>query len=128
LIRIINAKSSEEKQFKFSCVLDRNSSQEDVFKKTEIPFLIHKLFEGYNTTIFAYGHTGAGKTYTMEGNLTELSEREINSTKSNIPFEEEGIISRSIRSIYQIINQNSNQNLKYNVLNKLGLLFLFTNL
>ena len=27
------------------------------------------MFEGYNTTIFAYGPTGSGKTYTMQGPL-----------------------------------------------------------
>jgi len=26
------------------------------------------LLEGYNATVFAYGATGAGKTYTMLGN------------------------------------------------------------
>lgn len=29
--------------------------------------LISKVVEGYHSTIFAYGHTSAGKTYTMEG-------------------------------------------------------------
>jgi kinesin family protein 18/19 len=31
-------------------------------------FLIDGVLEGYNATIFAYGATGAGKTYTMTGN------------------------------------------------------------
>ena len=34
--------------------------------KCPIP-LICKLFQGYNCTVFAYGQTGTGKTYTMEG-------------------------------------------------------------
>jgi len=29
--------------------------------------LIDAVLEGYNATIFAYGATGAGKTYTMMG-------------------------------------------------------------
>jgi hypothetical protein len=29
--------------------------------------LIDKSFEGFNATIFAYGHTGAGKTFTTFG-------------------------------------------------------------
>ena len=37
------------------------------------------LFQGYNGTIFAYGQTGTGKTFTMEGDrsVPELKEREI---------------------------------------------------
>ena len=29
--------------------------------------MVDSVFEGYNSTIFAYGQTGAGKTYTMLG-------------------------------------------------------------
>jgi len=28
---------------------------------------VNEVLEGYNCTIFAYGQTGTGKTYTMEG-------------------------------------------------------------
>ena len=31
--------------------------------------LVKQIFEGFNATIFAYGQTGAGKTYSMEGKL-----------------------------------------------------------
>lgn len=30
--------------------------------------MIDDAFEGYNGSVFAYGQTGAGKTYTMMGN------------------------------------------------------------
>jgi len=29
--------------------------------------IVNEVLEGYNCTIFAYGQTGTGKTYTMEG-------------------------------------------------------------
>ena len=29
--------------------------------------MIDQCLEGYNATLFAYGHTGAGKTYTIFG-------------------------------------------------------------
>ena len=30
--------------------------------------IVDNVLEGYNGTIFAYGQTGTGKTFTMEGN------------------------------------------------------------
>lgn len=30
------------------------------------------VMEGYNACIFCYGQTGAGKTYTMQGNLNSV--------------------------------------------------------
>lgn len=42
-----------------------------MFSVTTKP-LIHNVVSGYNATVFAYGATGAGKTYTMLGNDRKL--------------------------------------------------------
>lgn len=42
------------------------TSQEDIFKIAGRP-LAQAALEGYNACIFAYGQTGAGKTFTMQG-------------------------------------------------------------
>ncbi|CAK0850731.1 unnamed protein product [Prorocentrum cordatum] len=42
--------------------------QEDVFDATLAP-LVDEVLAGYEATAFAYGQTGTGKTYTMEGDL-----------------------------------------------------------
>ena len=47
-------------------MFDEHSTQQDVFDKVGKPLYEHAL-AGYNTTIFAYGQTGAGKTHTMHG-------------------------------------------------------------
>ena len=47
--------------------------------------------EGYNATIFAYGQTGTGKTYTMEGFNADQN------------VEERGIIPRAIEQIFAFI-------------------------
>eukprot|EP00906_Rhabdomonas_costata_P001748 RCo002828 len=44
----------------------RYYSQEDVFNEVGRP-LMEKALEGYHITLFAYGQTGAGKTYSMLG-------------------------------------------------------------
>jgi len=43
-----------------------NSSQEEIFDNCRD--LVQSALDGYNATVFAYGQTGAGKTYTMLGN------------------------------------------------------------
>lgn len=52
--------------FKFDEVLSSYSSQEEVFNSTLQP-LVGQVLAGYEATAFAYGQTGTGKTYTMEG-------------------------------------------------------------
>lgn len=43
-----------------------DSKQKDIYEDCAYG-IIESIFEGYNGTIFAYGQTGTGKTYTMEG-------------------------------------------------------------
>lgn len=47
-------------------VFDEYSSSYEVFERTTKP-LVDELIDGYNCTCFAYGATGAGKTFTMIG-------------------------------------------------------------
>lgn len=43
-----------------------NSQQKELYDQAVSP-IVYEVLEGYNCTIFAYGQTGTGKTYTMEG-------------------------------------------------------------
>ncbi|XP_023565050.1 kinesin-like protein KIFC3 isoform X4 [Octodon degus] len=51
--------------FELDKVFSPGASQQDVFQ--EVQALITSCIDGFNVCIFAYGQTGAGKTYTMEG-------------------------------------------------------------
>ncbi|XP_058564088.1 kinesin-like protein KIFC3 isoform X2 [Neofelis nebulosa] len=51
--------------FELDKVFSPRASQQDVFQ--EVQALITSCIDGFNVCIFAYGQTGAGKTYTMEG-------------------------------------------------------------
>ncbi|KAM9372382.1 kinesin-like protein KIF19 [Phaethornis superciliosus] len=63
---ILRANRSREKTFIFDMVFDHRATQEEVYVSTT-KSLIGGVISGYNATIFAYGPTGAGKTYTMLG-------------------------------------------------------------
>lgn len=57
---------TKEKQYAFDYAFDKDTGQLDIFKHTT-KFLVEGILHGYNATVFAYGATGAGKTYTMVG-------------------------------------------------------------
>ncbi|XP_021764618.1 kinesin-like protein KIN-14Q isoform X2 [Chenopodium quinoa] len=61
----IKSNGHPRKTFKFDAVFGPQAGQADVFEDTA-PFATSVL-DGYNVCIFAYGQTGTGKTFTMEG-------------------------------------------------------------
>uniref|UniRef100_A0A7N8X2M2 Kinesin-like protein n=1 Tax=Mastacembelus armatus TaxID=205130 RepID=A0A7N8X2M2_9TELE len=63
---ILRANRSREKTYMFDVAFDYSASQEEVYRATT-KGLIEGLISGYNATVFAYGPTGCGKTYTMLG-------------------------------------------------------------
>lgn len=52
--------------FKFTEIFDTDVSQEELFDKVAKPTVLSAL-EGFNGTIFAYGQSGSGKTFTISG-------------------------------------------------------------
>uniref|UniRef100_G3T6Z8 Kinesin family member 21A n=1 Tax=Loxodonta africana TaxID=9785 RepID=G3T6Z8_LOXAF len=83
----------KDKAFTFDYVFDIDSQQEQIYFQC-IEKLIEGCFEGYNATVFAYGQTGAGKTYTM-GTGFDV----------NIIEEEQGIISRAVKHLFKGIEE-----------------------
>jgi kinesin family member 18/19 len=71
-LELLNAKGalgknrSKEKQYAFDYAFDADTGQNEIFENTT-KFLVEGILDGYNATVFAYGATGAGKTYTMLG-------------------------------------------------------------
>ncbi|KAJ3304161.1 Kinesin-like protein kif3b [Kappamyces sp. JEL0829] len=61
------------KTFTFDNVFDSNCTQTEVYSTTARD-IVSSVLNGYNGTVFAYGQTGTGKTFSMEGirNVPEL--------------------------------------------------------
>lgn len=53
--------------FCFDNVFNEGTNQETVYEVMVKP-LVNYVKDGYNCTIFTYGQTGTGKTYTMGSN------------------------------------------------------------
>ena len=60
---------NKDQTYAFDYAFDKFTTQKTVFDKST-KFLIDGVVNGYNATVFAYGATGAGKTYTMLGTET----------------------------------------------------------
>ncbi|XP_057557388.1 kinesin-like protein KIF21A isoform X12 [Hippopotamus amphibius kiboko] len=90
----------KDKAFTFDYVFDIESQQEQIYTQC-IEKLIEGCFEGYNATVFAYGQTGAGKTYTM-GTGFDV----------NIIEEEQGIISRAVKHLFKSIEEKKHNSIK----------------
>ena len=63
-----------EHSFSFKHVFTQSSNQEEVYCIVGEK-MVDKFLEGYNGTIFAYGQTASGKTYTIEGSPRSYDER-----------------------------------------------------
>ena len=58
---------SKEQRYYFDRIFNEYQSTQVVYEKT-CSHLISSVIKGFNATVFAYGTTGSGKTYTMTGN------------------------------------------------------------
>ncbi|KAM9849066.1 kinesin-like protein KIF1A [Aulostomus maculatus] len=106
---IINPKQAKDnKSFNFDYSYWSHTTPEDVnyasqmrvYKDIGEEMLLH-AFEGYNVCIFAYGQTGAGKSYTMMG-------------KQDVK-DQQGIIPLLCEDLFTKINDNTDNSMSYSV-------------
>ncbi|XP_054720826.1 kinesin-like protein KIF11 [Uloborus diversus] len=98
---IVLKDKNHNREFFFDKVFPIDSEQISVYKAVVAP-LIKEVLNGYNCTVFAYGQTGTGKTYTMEG-----GER----GDSKCSWEEDpsaGIIPRSLHQLFEELTKEEN--------------------
>ncbi|KAL9928266.1 CENP-meta isoform 1-T1 [Glossina fuscipes fuscipes] len=57
---------SQTEPYYFDHIFDQDATNQIIFDKMAKP-IVHSAIEGFNGTIFAYGQTSSGKTYTMMG-------------------------------------------------------------
>ena len=112
---------SREQTYAFDYAFDKNCNQYTVFENST-KFLIDGVVNGYNATVFAYGATGAGKTYTMLGNdnnpgIMPLTLRELfnkvnsfNDREYKLKFWYLEIYNENIRDLLKFMGRNISSN------------------
>ncbi|XP_057471341.1 kinesin-like protein KIN-5B [Actinidia eriantha] len=91
-----------DRVFTFDKVFGPKAQQRSIYDQAIAP-IVNEVLEGFNCTVFAYGQTGTGKTYTMEGGMRNKG--------GELPAEA-GVIPRAVR---QIFNSLEAQNADYSV-------------
>uniref|UniRef100_A0A673ZRB3 Kinesin-like protein n=1 Tax=Salmo trutta TaxID=8032 RepID=A0A673ZRB3_SALTR len=90
------------KTYTFDMVFGPSAKQIDVYKSVVCPIL-DEVIGGYNCTVFAYGQTGTGKTFTMEGERSPNEE---------FTWEEDplaGIIPRTLHQIFEKLSESGTE-------------------
>ena len=72
------------KNYTFEKVLDIETTQSEAFEACNGNQLCHAFLNGQNCTIFVYGPTSTGKTFTMQGNAEEIIQRNHSEESINI--------------------------------------------
>ncbi|XP_045475977.1 kinesin-like protein KIF11 [Harmonia axyridis] len=89
------------KGYSFDQIFDEKTSQLKVYK-TVVDKMISDVSKGYNCTIFAYGQTGTGKTYTVIG---DDCVREVDETFNWQQESNAGIILRAAMHLYEELDK-----------------------
>lgn len=97
--------SLREKKFFFDEVLDMNCDQITMYEKLAVKS-IEDFLGGFNGTLFAYGNSGSGKTYSIVGpdEITEFLAKDFNSVPENIQ-ELYGVLPRATLALFAGINE-----------------------
>lgn len=88
------------KSYSFDRVFSPAADQSMIFDDTVKPML-EEMLAGYNCTIFAYGQTGTGKTYTMSGDMTETL---------GMLSDEAGIVPRVLQQLFNKLEMDDAEN------------------
>uniref|UniRef100_A0A3Q3KYB5 Kinesin-like protein n=1 Tax=Labrus bergylta TaxID=56723 RepID=A0A3Q3KYB5_9LABR len=97
----MNDKASR-KTYTFDMVFGPAAKQIEVYRSVVFPIL-DEVIMGYNCTVFAYGQTGTGKTFTMEGERTP---------NEQFTWEEDplaGVIPRTLHQIFEKLTENGTE-------------------
>eukprot|EP00041_Stephanoeca_diplocostata_P025141 m.651651 g.651651 ORF g.651651 m.651651 type:complete len:947 (+) comp22679_c0_seq3:196-3036(+) len=86
--KTVSMNGTKKAAFTFDRVFNMDTTQEMIYEYAAKP-IVEDVLKGYNGTIFAYGQTSSGKTFTMEG--------------PDIAGPDRGVIPRIVENIFSYI-------------------------
>lgn len=101
----------KDKSFAFDHVFSPQATQQQVYTQA-VHYLVESFLQGYNATVLAYGQTGSGKTYSM-GSGFEATTAYIGEDIPLNSAENKGIIPRAVKHIYDTLENQTENGLKY---------------
>ena len=90
-VKVTSQYETEPQKFSYDYIFESDSSQLEVYEYSAKP-IVEAVMEGFNGTVFAYGQTASGKTFTMTGN--------------NLEDDSMGIIPRMVHSVFLKISES----------------------
>ncbi|KAK3104135.1 hypothetical protein FSP39_024670 [Pinctada imbricata] len=96
----IRPRATVSHEFHFDYIFKNTATQEEVFD-VAAKSIVDGFLNGYNGTIFAYGQTGTGKTYTVEGSAKQYKQR--------------GLEPRSLSRIYKELEKRTEEDISIHI-------------
>ncbi|TYH46067.1 hypothetical protein ES332_D11G310000v1 [Gossypium tomentosum] len=87
LDQVIVTSSGSRKEFGFDKIFHQEANQDDVF--VDVEPILRSALDGHNVSILAYGQTGTGKTFTMDGTTVQP-----------------GIVPRALKELFQQVSSD----------------------
>lgn len=107
-LTLINPENDQSSTYQFNCIFDDKSKQSEVFD--EVKPLVISALDGENICIFAYGPTGSGKTYTMQGDIANLLINEDSLSDKS------GILPRTAFFLYEEFQRRHNSGQRFSMM------------
>ncbi|KAI4350030.1 hypothetical protein L6164_010558 [Bauhinia variegata] len=94
--RIVVKLGGRRKDFEFDKIFPREASQENIF--VEVEPILRSAIDGHNVCVLAYGQTGTGKTFTMDGTN-----------------EQPGIIPRALEELFRLASLDNSSSFTFSL-------------
>ena len=94
--------------YQFNQCFGTECSQEKLFESCGVLPLLDHVLEGYSATVFAYGPTGSGKTYTITGRPDSILQYGSGDAS-------DGVVIRSVEALFKKIREQQRDGLQFKV-------------
>ncbi|KAJ1486563.1 P-loop containing nucleoside triphosphate hydrolase protein [Baffinella frigidus] len=104
----VQARQQTGTAFQFGRVFGPETTQDHLFANSGITSLLDHVLEGYSATVFAYGPTGSGKTFSITGRPDSI-------VKHGSGDATDGIVIRAVEALYIKVREVQRDGLQFKI-------------